>query len=85
MARVPKSDFVKKAIMELKGEGAYEINFASVNWKGGQIAIEIHCDAGQILTKTESRAKIGICGFSRKQNSEQTKMENFSRELRFRG
>ena len=49
-----------------------------------EIAIGIHCDAGRILTKTGSRAQIGICVFFlRKQIKEQTKMKNFSMELRF--
>ena len=37
-----------------------------MNWEEGEIAIEIHCDAGQILTKAGNRAQIGICGFMRK-------------------
>ena len=40
---------------------------------GSEIATEIHGDAGKILTKAGSRAKIGICGFLRKQITEQTK------------
>ena len=64
----------------MKGEWAYGINFPSVGWGEKEIAIEIHCDAGQILTRTGSRAQIGIFGFSRKQIAEQTKMANFNME-----
>ena len=56
--------------------GGYQIKFPSVNWEEEDIEIEIHCDAGQILTKTGSRAQLGICGFIRnKINGEQN--ENF--------
>ena len=44
---------------------------------GGEIAIEIRCDAGQILTKTGSRSQIGIRGFLRKQITEQSENEEF--------
>ena len=37
------------------------------------IEIEAHCDAGQILTKTGSRDKIGIFGFIRNKITEKTK------------
>ena len=49
----------------LKVEGKYRIKFRSVGWAEEDIEIEVHCDAGQILTKTGSRAQIGICGFIR--------------------
>ena len=42
-----------------------------------EIAIEIHCDAGGILTKTGSISQIGICGFSGKQIAEGTKNVEF--------
>ena len=42
--------FLKKAIRKLKGEGEYQIKFPSVDWAEEDIEIEIHCDAGQILT-----------------------------------
>ena len=32
-----------------------------------EISLEIHCDAGQILTKAGNRDQIGICGFLRNQ------------------
>ena len=38
-----------------------------MDWNGGEIPIETHCDAGQILTKAGGRAQIGICGFMRSQ------------------
>ena len=38
-----------------------------MDWGEEEIAIEIHCDAGQISTKAGNRAQIGICGFMRKQ------------------
>ena len=34
-----------------------------MEWGEEEIALEIHCDAGQILTKAGNRAQIGICGF----------------------
>ena len=48
-----------------------------MDWEENEITIEVHCDAGQILTKNGSRAQIGICGFFRKQITEQTKNEEF--------
>ena len=43
-------------------------------WLGGEeIASEIHFDAGKIPTEAGSRARIGICGFLRKQTTEKTK------------
>ena len=56
------SYFLNKDIRELKGEWKYQIKFPSVYWVGGEIAIEIHCDTGRILTKTGCRAQIGIYG-----------------------
>ena len=65
----------------MKGGGAFGINFPSVDWKEKEIAIEIHCDAGQILTKNGSKAQIGICGFMRKQITEQTKNDDFQKGI----
>ena len=48
-----------------------------MDWGGVEIAIEIQCDAGHILTKTGRRAQIGICGFSRKQITDDTKNVEF--------
>ena len=59
---------LKKAIEKLKG--GYQVKFSSVNWAEGDIEIEIHCDAGQILTKTGSRAQLGVCGFIRSKINE---------------
>ena len=39
----------------------------------------------KFLTKTGSRAQIGICGYARKQITEQKKMRNFANELQYRG
>ena len=61
----------------MKGEGAYGINIPIVDLCGEEIAIGIQCDAGKILTRTGSRAQIGICGFSGKQITEQTKNGEF--------
>ena len=69
--------FLKKAIRKLKGEGEYQIKFPSVDWAEEDIEIEIHCDAGQILTKTGSRAQIGICAFIRSKITDENKNENF--------
>ena len=38
-----------------------------MEWGGEEIAIEIHCDAGQIWAKAGNRAQIGIFGCMRKQ------------------
>ena len=65
--------FSKKAIRKLKGEGKYQVKFPSVDWAEEDIEIEAHCDAGQILAKTGSRAQLGICGFIRNKISEKTK------------
>ena len=65
--------------MKMEGEAAYGIKFPSVDWGGKEVAIEIHCDEGQILTKTGTRAQIGICVFSRKQITNQSKNEEFQR------
>ena len=56
----------------MKGEGAYKIKFPIIDWGEKEIAIEIHGDAGQILTRAGNRAQIGICGFTRKQNFKKT-------------
>ena len=55
--------FPKKAIRKLKVEWTYEIKFPIGDRCENEISIEIHCAAGKILTKTGSRARIGICGF----------------------
>ena len=66
-------DFPEKAIVKLKVECGYRIKFPSVDWAGNEFSIEIHCDSGGILTKPGSRAQLGICGFPRKQITEETK------------
>ena len=33
-------------------------------WVWREMAIEVHCDDGDILTKWEGKAQIGICGFT---------------------
>ena len=43
-----------------------------MDWGEREIAIEIHCGAGQILTKNGSNAHIGIFGFMRGQITHQT-------------
>ena len=48
-----------------------------MDWGEEEIAIEIHCDAGQILTKAGNRAQIGLFGFMRKRKL------NFSDENEF--
>ena len=45
--------------------GKYQIKFPSVNWTEGDIEIDAHCGAGQILAKTGSRDQLGIFGFIR--------------------
>ena len=63
---------LKKAIRKkLKDGGKYQIRFPSMDWAEEDLEIEAHCDAGQILTKTGSRAQIGICGFIRTKITEQ--------------
>ena len=73
--------FLKKAIRKLKGEGKYQIRFPSVDWAEEDLEIEVHCDAGQILTKTGSRAQIGICGFIRTKITEQNKNQPFRKGI----
>ena len=51
----------------------YQIKFTSVDRSENEIAIAIHCDSGEILTKTGSGAQIGISGCSGKQITEKTK------------
>ena len=65
--------FLKKATRKLKGEGKYKIRPPSADCAGNGISIEIHGDAGGIVTKSGSRAQIGICGFLRKQITEKNK------------
>ena len=52
--------FSKKGIRKLKGEGVTKLSSQSYIGAKNEIAIEIHCDAGQMLTKTGSRSQIGI-------------------------
>ena len=66
-------DISEKAIRKLNGDLITKIKPTSVDWCEKEIAIEIHCDAGKILTKAGSWARIGICGFLRKQITEKTK------------
>ena len=68
--------FPKKAIRKLKGGGKYQIKFPSMDWAEEDIEIEVHFDAGQILTKAGSRAQLGICGFIRSKITETDKNEN---------
>ena len=70
--------FPKRAIQKLNGGWEYQINFPSMDWGEEEIAIEIRCDAGQILTKAGNRDQIGICGFMRKRKL------NFLEENEFR-
>ena len=49
--------------MKIKGEGAYGVKSPSVDRCEEEIPIGIHCDAGEMLTKTRSRSQIGICVF----------------------
>ena len=72
--------FLKKAIRKLKGEGKYQIKFPSVDWAEEDIEIEVHCDAGPIVTKTGNRAQLGICGFIRNKINEKKQ----KRELPYR-
>ena len=65
----------------MKGEGGYQIRFPSIDWDGGDLEIEAHCDDGQILTKTGSRAQIGICGFIRAKITEQNKNQQFHKGI----
>ena len=71
---------MKKSIRKLKGGGTYKIRFPSVDWGEYEIASEIHCDAGQILTKKGNRAQIGICVFFEKTDHGTDKIMSFSKE-----
>ena len=72
----------KKATQKLKG---CKIKFASIDWGGGEIAIEIHCDAAKILTETDRMAKIGSCGFRGNKLRRKPKMLSFNMVLLYRG
>ena len=48
----------------------YQTKLPIADWDESEIAIEIHCDAGEILTKAGIRGQIGICGFLRMQITE---------------
>ena len=39
-----------------------------MDWAEEDIESEIHCGAGRILTNTDGRDQLGICGFIRKIN-----------------
>ena len=70
--------FSKRAIRTLKWERSYEIKSAVADWGENEIAIEIHCDAGGILTKSGRRAQIGICGFRENRLQTKPKMLSFA-------
>ena len=72
---------LKKAIRKLKGEGKYQIRFPIMDWAEEDLEIEVHCDAGQILTKTGSRDQIGIFGFIRAKITEQDKNQQFHKGI----
>ena len=56
----------------------YQIKFPSVDWGGGEIAIEIHCGEGETMTKTGRREQIDICVVSEETNyGERTKNAEF--------
>ena len=55
---------------ELKHGGGIASQFPSLDWGAGEIAIEVHRRAGNILTKNGSSAQISICGFLRKAYTE---------------
>ena len=65
------------AIRKLKGDGLTKLSPPIVAWGENEISIEIHCDAGEILTKTGIRAQIGIFGFLRKQITDRPKNVEF--------
>ena len=73
------------AIIELKGEWAYGVNFPSLDWRwwwwGSEIAIGVHRDSGKILAKTGSRAQVGICGFLRNRLLSKPKTRGFHRRI----
>ena len=56
--------YFQKAITKLKSAGKITISLAISDWGEG-VAIEVHCDAWDILTKVGSKAPIGIGGFTR--------------------
>ena len=72
---------MKKAIWKLKGGRTYQIKFRIADWGENEIAIEIHCDAGEILTEAGSRAKIRNCGFLRKQLADETNNVEYRRGI----
>ena len=50
-------------------------------WSGGGVAIEIHCGAGEIMTRSGSRAQIGIGGFFEKANRGETKNDEYQQGI----
>ena len=58
--------YFQKAIKKLKSDGDITIRFPIAEWSGNEMALKVHCDDGDILTKGESKPKNGICGFPRK-------------------
>ena len=69
----------------MKGGGTYRIKFPSMDWEEKESAIEIHCDAGEILTIAGNRAQIGIYGFVGKQNFKKTDVEEFRQGVAISG
>ena len=39
------------------------MNISEFGVGGNEIATDVHCEAGGIMTKNGSKAKIGICGW----------------------
>ena len=50
-----------KAIRKLKSDGEITIRFHIVGWGDNEMAIEVRCDAGGILTKGWGKSQIKIC------------------------
>ena len=57
--------YLRKRRKKLKSDGGLTTKPPIVDWYGGEIAIEVHWGAGEIITKNGSKAKIGVCGLIR--------------------
>ena len=60
--------YSQKSIKKLKPAGDITIGFACSEWAEIEMAIEVHCDDGVILTKG-GKAQIGICVFVREKTN----------------
>ena len=51
--------YLQKAIKKLKSDGGITIRLPIAEWSRGEMALEVHCDDGDILTKGEVKRRSG--------------------------